>query len=176
MIQNKNPNKATFANGCLWRSQHFRNVKGILNVTNGYSGGFVVNPTYEEVLDRNTGHALSLMIEYDPNEIRYENLLELFWQSHDPTSLGSQRQYLGPQYRSIIFYHNESQKEKALLYKKKLNESGLFDLPVVTLIEAFTNFYPAEDQQSNYQSIHKKSNCTHTIKSKSEKIKSIFSF
>lgn len=168
---------ATFANGCFWCTEAvFQNLDGVQSVTSGYSGGFVENPTYEEVCDRTTGHAECLRIEYDPSIITYQELLEVFWATHDPTTLNRQGNDVGPQYRSAIFYHNEEQKEKAEMYKKKLNESGVFNSPVVTAIERLINFFPAENYHTNYYLDNPaQSYCYYVIKPKLEKLKNIFS-
>ena len=137
-----NSEMATLANGCFWCTEAvFQELEGVESVTSGYSGGFVENPTYEEVCDRTTGHAECLRIEYDPSRISFEEILEVFWASHDPTTLNRQGNDVGPQYRSAIFHHNEEQKETAKLYKKKLNESGVFVSPIVTAIEPLINFF-----------------------------------
>jgi len=167
---------ATFANGCFWCTEAvFQNLKGVEKVTSGYSGGHVENPTYEEVCNKGTGHAECLQIEYDPSEISFDELLEVFWKTHDPTTLNRQGNDVGPQYRSVIFYHNQEQKEKAEKYKAALNESGVFDSPIVTAIEPFTVFYPAENYHTNYYQNHKSQPyCYYVIKPKMEKLKKVF--
>lgn len=167
---------ATFANGCFWCTEAvFQQLKGVEKVISGYSGGHVENPTYEEVCNKNTGHAECLQIEYNPSEISFDELLEVFWETHDPTTLNRQGNDVGPQYRSVIFYHNEEQKEKAEKYKAALNASSVFDAPVVTAIEPFAIFYPAEDYHKNYyQNNTSQPYCYYVIKPKMEKLKKVF--
>lgn len=168
---------ATLANGCFWCTEAvFQNLGGVESVKSGYSGGLTENPTYEEVCDRTTGHAECLRIEYDPSRISFDELLEVFWATHDPTTLNRQGNDVGPQYRSAVFYHNEEQKATAEMYKKKLNESGVFASPIVTAIEPLINFYPAEDFHSNYYLDNPaQSYCYYVIKPKVEKLKEVFS-
>lgn len=167
---------ATFANGCFWCTEAiFQQLKGVEKVTSGYSGGHVENPTYEEVCNKKTGHAECLQIEYDPKKISFDELLEVFWKTHDPTTVNRQGNDVGPQYRSVIFYHNEEQKEKAEKYKAALNARRVFDAPVVTAIEPFTVFYPAENYHKNYyQNNTSQPYCYYVIKPKMEKLKKIF--
>src|SRR5450432_3571884 len=128
---------ATFGTGCFWCTEAvFQELEGVLKVTSGYSGGHVVNPTYEQVCEKNTGHAEVVQIVYDPSKISFDELLEVFWQTHDPTTLNKQGNDTGPQYRSIIFYHNEEQHKKAVKYKAELDKSGAFNKPIVTAVEA----------------------------------------
>ena len=168
---------ATLANGCFWCTEAvFQNLDGVENVKSGYSGGFVVDPTYEEVCDRTTGHVECLQIEYDPSIITFDELLEVFWATHDPTTWNRQGNDIGPQYRSVIFYHNEEQKETAIRHKKKLNESSVFNSPIVTSIEPVINFYPAENYHTNYYLDNPaQSYCYYIIKPKLEKLKNVFS-
>lgn len=177
MSENKNIETATFANGCFWCTEAvFQQLKGVEKVISGYSGGFVKNPTYEEVCDQKTGHAECLNIEYDRDKISFDELLEVFWKTHDPTTLNQQGNDIGTQYRSVIFYHNAEQKEKAEKYKKELNESGVFDKSIVTAIEPFTVFYPAENYHTNYYLNHpSQSYCYYVIRPKMEKLKKVFS-
>lgn len=167
---------ATFANGCFWCTEAvFQRLKGVQKVTSGYAGGHVPNPTYEQVCNKNTGHAECLQIEYDPDEITYDELLEVFWETHDPTTVNRQGNDVGPQYRSVIFYHNEEQKEKAEKYKKVLEQSHFFDAPIVTTIEPLTKFYPAENYHENYFNSHPaQPYCYYVIKPKVEKLKKVF--
>lgn len=177
MTGNNNLEVATLANGCFWCTEAvFQELEGVGTVKSGYSGGFVENPTYEEVCDRTTGHAQCLRIEYDREIISFEDLLEVFWATHNPTTLNRQENDVGPQYRSAIFYHNEEQKMKAELYKKKLIESGVFVSPIVTAIEPLINFFPAENYHTNYYLDHPaQSYCYYVIKPKVEKIRKVFS-
>ncbi|MEP6596771.1 MAG: peptide-methionine (S)-S-oxide reductase MsrA [Ginsengibacter sp.] len=176
-IAGKDLETATFANGCFWCTEAvFQQLEGVEKVTSGYSGGHVENPTYEEVCAKKTGHAECLKIDYNPGKISFDELLKVFWATHDPTTLNRQGNDSGPQYRSVIFYHNEEQKEKAEKYKHELDKSGAFESPIVTTIEAFTNFYPAE----NYHKDYYKNNsaqpyCHFVIKPKMDKLKKVFS-
>ena len=177
MSTNNNLEEATFANGCFWCTEAvFQQLNGVEKVISGYTGGTVENPTYEEVCNKKTGHAEALQITYDPNKISYDELLEVFWKTHDPTSMDRQGNDVGPQYRSIIFYQNEEQKEKAIAYKKELDVSGAFDAPIVTFIQPLTVFYPAENMHSNYYQNHPtQPYCYFVIKPKLDKLKKVFS-
>jgi peptide-methionine (S)-S-oxide reductase len=176
MNEQDNVQIATFANGCFWCTEAvFQQLKGVKKVVSGYSGGHVENPTYEQVCGKNTGHAEALRIEYNPQQISFDELLEVFWKTHDPTTLNKQGNDVGPQYRSVIFYHNDEQKEKAEKYKKELDASGVFDAPIVTTIEPFGVFYPAEDYHTNYYKRNpSQPYCYYVIKPKMEKFKKIF--
>jgi peptide-methionine (S)-S-oxide reductase len=176
MSEEKKISVATLANGCFWCTEAvFQELKGVEKVTSGYSGGHVQNPTYEQVCSKNTGHAEALRIEYDPSVISFDELLEVFFKTHDPTTLNRQGNDVGPQYRSVIFYHDEEQKQKAEEYKKLLNASGAYDTPIVTAIEPFTVFYPAEDYHTNYYKNHtSQPYCYYIIKPKLEKLKKVF--
>ena len=167
---------ATFATGCFWCTEAiFQELKGVLKVTSGYSGGTVKNPSYEEVCSGITGHAECLNIVYDPKQISYDELLEVFWESHDPTSLNRQGNDVGTQYRSAVFYHDAAQKEKAEQYKAKLDKSGAYDKPIVTEITAFNNFYPAENYHQDYYRLHgSQPYCTFVIRPKVEKFEKVF--
>jgi peptide-methionine (S)-S-oxide reductase len=150
---------ATFGNGCFWCTEAvFQRVQGVLRVTSGYMGGHVPNPTYEMVLTKKTGHAEVLHLVYDPNEVSYEKLLEIFWKTHDPTTLNRQGNDVGPQYRSAVFYHTPEQKELAEKYKKLLDESKAFRRPIVTEITEAGPFYPAENYHQNYYNLNKNRN------------------
>jgi peptide-methionine (S)-S-oxide reductase len=167
---------ATFGTGCFWCTEAiFQELKGVLKVTSGYSGGQTANPSYEAVCSGSTGHAECLQIVYDPTIISFDELLEVFWESHDPTSLNKQGNDVGTQYRSAIFYHDEAQKEKALHYKEELNKSGAYQKPIVTEITAFTKFYPAEDYHQHYFSNNgSQPYCYFVIKPKVEKFEKVF--
>jgi len=168
---------ATFGTGCFWCTEAvFQELKGVQKVTSGYSGGHVKNPTYEQVCEKNTGHAEVVHIVYNPDEISFEDLLEVFWQVHDPTTPNRQGADVGPQYRSAIFYHSSDQQEKAEFYKNKLDKSGAFDAPIVTEISAFKNFYEAEKYHQNFYSNNPNYGyCTYVIKPKLDKFKKAFS-
>jgi peptide-methionine (S)-S-oxide reductase len=167
---------ATFGTGCFWCTEAvFQELKGVQKVTSGYSGGHVKNPTYEQVCEKNTGHAEVVHIVYNPDEISFEDLLEVFWQVHDPTTPNRQGADVGPQYRSAIFYHNSEQQEKAEFYKNKLDKSGAFDAPIVTEISAFKNFYEAEKYHQNFYSNNPNYGyCAYVIKPKLDKFKKAF--
>jgi len=166
----------TLGNGCFWCTEAiFQQVKGVTKVTSGYSGGHVENPTYEEVCEKTTGHAEVLQVEFDTTQVTIDEILEIFWQTHDPTTLNRQGNDVGPQYRSVVFYHNKSQKERAEFFKKKLDESGAFGNPIVTAIEPYTNFYVAENYHQDYY--NKNGNqpyCYFVIRPKLEKFEKAF--
>ena len=168
---------ATLANGCFWCTEAiFEELKGVISATSGYTGGHVVNPTYKEVCTGTTGHAECLQIVYDPKLISFDELLEVFWQTHDPTTLNRQGNDVGPQYRSGVFYHNEEQKQKASEYKEALNKSGAFDNPIVTEITPFETFYPAEDYHQEYFANNENNNpyCRIVIRPKLDKFRKVF--
>lgn len=174
--EEENMETATFGAGCFWCVEAiFQDLKGVESVKSGYSGGKVKNPTYQEVCTGKTGHAEVVQISYDPRVISYDELLEIFWQTHDPTTLNRQGADVGTQYRSVIFYHNEEQKGKAIYYKQKLNEEGAFDSPVVTEISKFDTFYEAEDYHQNYYDLNSSQPyCRIVIAPKLEKLKKVF--
>ncbi|MDZ7776099.1 MAG: peptide-methionine (S)-S-oxide reductase MsrA [Bacteroidales bacterium] len=138
--------KATLGAGCFWCTEAvFERLKGVDEAISGYSGGDVVNPAYREVSAGNTGHAEVVQVFFDPDIISYKEILEVYWKTHDPTQLNRQGADVGPQYRSVIFYHNEDQRKIAEKYKKALDEGGIWDDPIVTAIEPFKNFFKAEN-------------------------------
>jgi len=142
---------ATFGSGCFWCTEaFFQRLKGVEKVTSGYSGGKIKNPTYREVCSGLTGHAEVIQVTYDPSVISYADFLEVFFSTHDPTTLNKQGGDVGTQYRSVIFYHNEDQKKSAEEYKKHLEVSGAFSKPIVTEISPYTEFFPAEDYHQEY--------------------------
>lgn len=167
---------ATFGNGCFWCTEAlFQNLDGVLKVTSGYSGGHVDNPTYKEVCEGTTGHAEAIQIVYDPSAITFDELLNAFWQSHDPTTLNRQGNDVGPQYRSVIFYHDAEQKEKSEKYKAELENSKAFDHPIVTEITPFSKFYVAENyHQDYYNNNGSQPYCYYVIKPKLEKFNKVF--
>ncbi|PIS01057.1 MAG: peptide-methionine (S)-S-oxide reductase [Chlamydiae bacterium CG10_big_fil_rev_8_21_14_0_10_35_9] len=141
--------KATFAAGCFWGVEEaFRKIKGVISTKVGYTGGHVENPTYREVCQKTTGHAESIEIEFDPQIISYQELLEIFWQIHDPTSIDKQGLDIGNQYRSAIFYHNKQQQKTAELSKDEIQSK--LSKKVVTSIEPAQTFYPAEEYHQKY--------------------------
>ena len=167
---------ATFGNGCFWCTEAiFQQLRGVVAVRSGYSGGQIKNPSYREVCTGRTGHAEVIQIEYNPNEVSFATLLEVFWQTHDPTTPNRQGNDIGTQYRSAIFYHNEMQRSEAENYKKKLDLSGAFNKPIVTEITAFEVFYPAEDYHQNYYlNNSNESYCQYVIVPKLDKFKKVF--
>ena len=168
---------ATFGTGCFWCTEAiFEQLNGVLKVTSGYSGGQTKNPTYKEVVTGETGHAECVQVVYETNKISFDELLEVFWQVHDPTTLNRQGADVGTQYRSVIFFHNEEQKEKAEKYKSELQKSGAFDKPIVTEITPFSKFYVAENYHQEYYELNKNSNpyCAVVIRPKLEKFNKVF--
>lgn len=146
--------KATLAGGCFWCTEAiFKRLKGVTSVLPGYAGGDVPNPSYEQVCDGKTGHAEAIQIEFDPQTLPYEKILDVFWNTHDPTTINKQGNDTGPQYRSVIFYHSSEQKQIAEDSKKTAQK--LYEDPIVTEILPFTNFYVAEDYHKNYFETHK---------------------
>ncbi|MFW9769529.1 MAG: peptide-methionine (S)-S-oxide reductase MsrA [Candidatus Thorarchaeota archaeon] len=141
----------TLGSGCFWCTEAvFQQLKGVESVTSGYSGGHVENPSYQQVTTGRTGHAEVCQIQFDPGQISYEELLEVFFNTHDPTTLNRQGNDVGTQYRSVIFYHSEEQREIAERVKKDLDDSGTWKSPIVTEIASFEKFFQAEDYHQNY--------------------------
>lgn len=167
---------ATFGSGCFWCTEAiFERVNGVIKVVSGYSGGTTENPTYKEVCTGTTRHAECTQIYFDPNVVTYDELLEIFWKTHDPTTLNRQGNDIGTQYRSIIFYHNAEQKQKAEYYKKKLEEEKIWENPIVTEITEFKKFFPAEDYHQNYYENNPyQGYCAFVITPKIEKFEKIF--
>jgi peptide-methionine (S)-S-oxide reductase len=147
--------KATFAEGCFWGVEaNFRRVLGVESAESGYTGGKTVNPSYEDVCTGRTGHAEAVEIEYDPARVRYEDLLEVFWASHDPTTPNRQGPDVGTQYRSAIFFHDAEQEAAARASKERQEKSGRFKRPIVTEIVAAGPFYKAEEYHQKYFEKH----------------------
>ncbi len=145
------PQTATFAGGCFWCVEEaFDKVEGVLSTTSGYANGKLDNPTYAQVSQGNTGHVESLQVIYDPQQVSYDQLLEVFWHNHDPTDGGGQFCDRGNQYRPAIFYHNTQQQQLAEQSRKILRENKPFGRPVLTAIEPLTVFYPAEERHQDY--------------------------
>ena len=143
--------KATFGAGCFWGVESaFRRVNGVIGTTVGYSGGSFKDPTYEHVCSGKTGHAEVVQVEFDPAMVSYDELLEVFWQVHDPTTMNRQGPDVGEQYRSAIFYHDPEQKDRAETSKEKFGKSGRYRSPIVTEITSASEFYPAEDHHQQY--------------------------
>ena len=168
---------ATFGTGCFWCTEAiFKDLDGVISATSGYSGGATSNPSYKEVCSGETGHAECIQVIYDPSKISYDELLEVFWQVHDPTTLNRQGADVGTQYRSVIFYSNDDQKRKAEKYKTELDWSGAFDKPIVTEIAALSTFYPAENYHQDYYELNKDKNpyCSMVIRPKLDKFRKVF--
>lgn len=167
---------ATFGAGCFWCVEAvFQELDGVHSVISGYSGGQTKNPTYKEVCEGTTGHAEVCRITYDPAKISFAELLEVFWKTHDPTTLNRQGNDVGTQYRSVIMYHDDEQKNLAIEYKKKLNDAGIWENPIVTEIVPEAEFYTAEDYHQNYYSDNSKQPyCAFVITPKLEKFRKVF--
>ena len=167
---------ATFGGGCFWCTEAvFKELKGVFSVTSGYSGGNIVNPSYREVTTGRTGHAEVVEIEFDASVTSFQELLEIFWSTHDPTTLNRQGADVGTQYRSSIFYHSEKQKETAEQLKQKLNNEKVFGKPVVTEILPWKNFFRAEDyHQDYYENNPNQGYCQFVIVPKLDKFRQIF--
>ncbi|MBN2319386.1 MAG: peptide-methionine (S)-S-oxide reductase MsrA [Acidobacteria bacterium] len=169
-------NVATFGCGCFWCIEAiFKQLRGVKKVISGYSGGHVENPTYEQVCAGDTGHAESVQIVYDPGEISYDELLEVFWKTHDPTIRNRQGNDIGPQYRSVVFYHTPDQRKLAEACRDKLGAERIWNRPIVTEIEEFTKFWPAETyHQDYYENNPSNTYCSSVIMPKIEKFRRTF--
>ena len=168
---------ATFGTGCFWCTEAiFEQLNGVVKVTSGYMGGEVKNPTYKAVCSGETGHAECVQVVYEPSKISYDELLKVFFEVHDPTSLNRQGADEGTQYRSAIFYHSPEQKGKADYYKKELDKSGAYNKAIVTEITPASEFYVAEDYHQEYYSNNKNTNpyCSIVIRPKLEKFQMVF--
>jgi peptide-methionine (S)-S-oxide reductase len=167
---------ATFGAGCFWCTEAvFLNVRGVTKVVSGYSGGKVKNPTYREICSGLTGHAEVTQITFDPQIVSFEELLEVFWNTHDPTTLNKQGADEGTQYRSVVFYHDDTQRLAAEEYKKQLEESHVYKNSIVTEISPLINYYPAEDYHQNYFELNpNQSYCQYVVRPKVEKFKKQF--
>jgi peptide-methionine (S)-S-oxide reductase len=152
--------KATFGAGCFWGVEEaFRHIKGVASTAVGYMGGTLSSPTYEDVCTDKTGHVEVVQVEYDPAQVSYEELLKIFWENHDPTTLNRQGPDVGTQYRSIVFYHTPEQKTAALACKEKLQQSGRFKRSIVTAIEPASTFWRAEEYHQKYLEKHGRTHC-----------------
>ena len=169
---NQNIEQATFGAGCFWCVEAvFEQLDGAVDVRSGYTGGTTENPTYEDICTGKTGHAEVIQIDFDPSLISYENLLDIFWKSHDPTTLNRQGADTGTQYRSAIFYHTEKQKETADNSKENVEKSGLYFDSIVTEITLLTKFYVAENDHQDYYRINQNAPyCQLVIKPKLDKL------
>jgi len=167
---------ATFGAGCFWCTEAvFQQLKGVHSAVSGYSGGATKDPTYEQVCTGSTGHAEVIHLAFDPKAITYPELLEVFWKTHDPTTLNRQGIDFGTQYRSAIFHHNEEQKRLAERYKQELDAAGAFSAPIVTEITAFSEFYPAEDYHQKYfEANPRQPYCAAIIRPKVDKVRKVF--
>lgn len=176
-VDNQSIDTVVFGEGCFWCTEAiFQELKGVIRVESGYSGGDTENPTYEEVCTGTTGHAEVTFIEYDTSVISFDKLLEVFWKTHDPTTLNRQGADIGTQYRSVIFFTNEAQRETAESYKEKLDSAGIWNEPIVTEITPFKDFYKAEDyHQDYYENNRSQGYCRLVITPKLEKFRAVFS-
>lgn len=150
-MENNNLETATLGGGCFWCTEAvFDNVTGVEDVVSGYAGGHLANPTYQQVCAETTGHAEVVQIKFDPNAISYKEILEIFFGTHDPTTLNRQGNDVGSSYRSAVFYHSPEQKETAQQVIRELTEEDVFGKPIVTEVTEYTNFFPAEDYHQEY--------------------------
>jgi peptide-methionine (S)-S-oxide reductase len=170
------PETITLGAGCFWCIEAvFQQVDGVLSVVSGYSGGHVENPTYEQVCEKNTGHAEVAQIVYDPSKVSLEKILEIFWKTHDPTTPNRQGNDVGPQYRSAIFWHTEAQRETSERIKKALDAAGAFNRPIVTEVTPFKKFWKAEAYHQNYyRNNPNQGYCRAIILPKLEKFRKVF--
>jgi peptide-methionine (S)-S-oxide reductase len=175
-IMNDSVQVATFAGGCFWCTEAvFLEVKGVEKIVSGFTGGFVKNPAYREVCNETTGHAEGIQITFNPKEVAYEDLLEIFFATHDPTTLNKQGADVGTQYRSAIFYHSKEQKEKAEKYIQLIEKEKLYANPIVTQIEEAGVFYLAEDYHQNYYNQNKEQGyCQYVIAPKLDKLRKYY--
>lgn len=172
-LKNDSLEITTLGAGCFWCVEAvYQNVEGVISVQSGYSGGHVKNPSYKEVCNGTTGHAEVCQITFDPRKVSFAQILEVFFGTHDPTTLNRQGADVGTQYRSAIFYHSPEQQKVAELAVKAANESGNWPDPIVTEVTAFSAFYPAEDYHNDYYSLHgEQPYCQMVIRPKVEKFK-----
>ena len=175
-VENNKLQTATFGSGCFWCTEAiFKRVRGVTSVVSGYAGGKTDNPSYEDVCSGTTGHAEVIQIKFDPLVVSYDELLEIFWKTHDPTTLNRQGADVGTQYRSVIFYNDDNQKKTAESYKLDLSKAGIWKDPIVTEISPLKKFYPAEKyHQDYYQQNPNQGYCSFVITPKIEKFERIF--
>ncbi len=168
--------EATFGGGCFWCTEAiFKDLKGVEHVEAGYAGGHVLNPTYKEVCTQTTGHAEVIRLRYNPEEISFKKLLEVFFKTHDPTTLNRQGNDIGPSYRSAIFYHNQEQKKVAQAVIAELEEAKAYNSPIVTEVTELSNYFPAEDYHQNYfASNGDQPYCSMVVRPKVEKFRKVF--
>ena len=176
MISKLDIDTATFGAGCYWCVEAiYQRVNGVVSVESGFSGGHVINPSYKEVCTGSTGHAEVCQIQFNPQVISYIELLEVFWKTHDPTTLNRQGNDVGTQYRSAVFYHNQRQKELAMEMKEKLNAEKIWEDPIVTEIVPFESFYKAEEYHQDYYNQNaSQPYCRFVITPKVEKFEKVF--
>lgn len=167
----------TLGSGCFWCTEAiYQRLEGVINVTSGYSGGHIENPTYEQVCDKNTGHAEVCQIVFDTTKITLDEILAVFWKTHDPTTLNQQGNDIGPQYRSVVFFHNEKQKQIATQYKMQLDAAKAWPNPILTEISPYKKFYAAENYHQNYYNDNPNQGyCKYVIGPKIEKFEKVFS-
>lgn len=175
-INMENTETITLGSGCFWCTEAiYQRLEGVVKVTSGYSGGKVENPTYEEVVMENTGHAEVCQIVFDTTKISLDEILSVFWKTHDPTTLNQQGNDIGPQYRSVVFYHNSAQKLLAEKYIQALDASKAWSNPIVTAVEPYQKFYTAEDYHQNYFNNNPNQGyCRYVIGPKLEKFEKVF--
>ena len=168
--------EATFGAGCFWCVEAcFKDIEGVISVTSGYSGGTKATADYKMVCSGKTGHAEVARIEFDDSVVSFDRLLEMFWFVHDPTQVNRQGNDIGPQYRSVIFYHDKEQQKTAEAYKKQLDNDGVWEKPIVTEIVPLENFYPAEDYHDNYfENNPQNGYCQAVVRPKVEKFRKVF--
>jgi peptide-methionine (S)-S-oxide reductase len=168
--------QVTLGSGCFWCTEAvFEHLKGVKSAVSGYSGGRLANPTYEQISSGNTGHAEVVQVTYDPSQISFTDILRVFWETHDPTTLNQQGHDVGTQYRSAVFYHNDAQRKLAEEYKRQLDGSGTFGAPIVTEITKFEKFYPAEQYHQEYFALNPNQQyCQYVIRPKVEKFRKQF--
>ena len=178
MSTNAQSNKevAILGAGCFWCVEAvFEELNGVISVESGYMGGHVENPSYKEICTGTTGHAEVAKVTFDPTIVTFSEVLEVFWKTHDPTTLNRQGADVGTQYRSAIFYQSPEQQETATYYKKKLTESGAYSSPIVTEIVVSSIYYPAEDYHQNYYALNASQGyCQYVIQPKLEKFRKVF--
>ena len=175
-INMTNTETITLGSGCFWCTEAiYQRLEGVVKVTSGYSGGHIENPTYEQVCDKNTGHAEVCQIVFDTTKISLDDILAVFWKTHDPTTPNQQGNDVGPQYRSAVFYHNEHQKQVAEKYIAELTTAKAWDKPIITEVTAFTKFYSAESYHQNYYNDNTNQGyCRYVIGPKVEKFEKVF--
>jgi peptide-methionine (S)-S-oxide reductase len=175
-IKEEEMEMATFAGGCFWCTEAvFLELKGVNKVVSGYIGGETVDPSYKEICNGDTGHAEAIQLTFDPNEISFGELLEIFFATHDPTTLNRQGNDIGTQYRSEIFYHNESQKKLSESYIELMTKENTFGKPIVTKISPASLFYYAEEYHQNYYNDNKAQGyCSYVITPKIDKVRKVY--